>query len=155
MFTYLDEVSYTSTGDYNNYFKITDNDALTLPNKFELTFELKGNSHFDRFGLIKQNYSQSDSSYGFYVQVSFNDYVGVLRATSTTGLNNGRLSTDNTQYHECKISRDGNTFTWLLGGTNSASSTVTWTDNYVYHLVFWLFESGGQASVRNVKLKAL
>ena len=117
-----------------------------------MDFDYKG-SNQARVGLF---YSASNENYNIDVQVDTNDYVGVHRSTSTSGMNSSRLTADNTIYHNCKITVDGTTVTWLLGGTNTGSATVSWvTNNKPQYLVCEMWKTGATAYVKNLKIKAL
>ena len=149
--TQIPEWSYTSTGTSTQYKKIIDA-SFDLPSKFVLDFDYKG-SNQARTGLFK---SSTNENYNLDVQVDTNDYVGVHRSTSTTGMDSGRLTADNTQYHNCKITVDGTSVTWLLGGSNSSSSTVSWiTNNPLHYVLVEVWKIGATVYVKNLKLKAL
>lgn len=99
--------------------------------------------------------STTNANYSLFVQIATNDYVGVYRDTSTHGLDSGRLSADNTQYHNCKISLSNGTATWLLGGTNSASANINWVSSHnPYTLGFSVWKTG-TVYMKNIKIKPL
>ena len=149
--TRITEWSYTQSGSGHKLNNIIDN-SFDLPSHFVLDFDYKG-SGTARTGLYN---SGSSENYNIDVQVSSNDYVGVHRSTSVTGMDSGRLTADNTQYHNCKITVNGTTVTWLLGGTNSSSATVSWISSKPLHyIVAETWANGSSAYVKNLKLKAL
>ena len=149
--TQIPEWSYTSTGTTTQYQKII-NESLNLPSKFVLDFDYKGTNQA-RTGLFN---SSTNDNYNIDVQVSTNDYVGVYRSTLTTGMDSGRLTADNTQYHNCQIIVDGTTVTWILGGTNTSSATVSWiTSTPLHYLIVEVWKKGATAYIKNLKVKAL
>ena len=149
--TQIPEWSYTSTGTTVQYKKIID-ESLNLPSKFVLDFDYKGTNQA-RTGLFN---SSTSENYNIDVQVTTNDYVGIHRSTSTTGVDSGRLTADNTQYHNCQIIVDGTTVTWILGGTNTSSATVPWiTSNPLHYLIVEVWRNSATAYIKNLKIKAL
>jgi len=154
IFAYPEETSFTSTWTSDHFMNIF-NLNLNLPSNFKLEFEYKGNIKHGRFGLIPSNNTSGNPNYSLFVQINTNDYVGVYRSTSTSGLDSGRLSADNTQYHNCQIIKDGNTCTWVLGGTNTASASITWVDSHNPYTLGAGVYNLGTNYLKNITIKPL
>ena len=155
LYAHLSETSFTSNSTSDQVQKLDNNLSVTLPSNWELSFDYKGNITNARFGLIPTSNTSSNPNYSLFVQIASNDYVGVYRDTSTHGMDSGRLTADNTQYHNCKISGTSSTVTWLLSGTNSATANIGWVSTKnPYFLGLYTFNKN-TVYVQNIKIKPL
>lgn len=134
---------------------IDSNLSLTLPANFSFEYDYKGALSNARFGLFDSAYYNSNRNYSLTTQLGSSDYTGVYRDTSTHGLDSGKLYTDTTTYHNCKITIENGTATWLLGGTNSASASIDWITSHNPYVIGTQTWNTGTIYVNNIKLKPI
>ena len=155
IYCHLNEITVTRASSSETTTLIDETLSLTLPSDFTLSYDYKGNINNARLGLFSEETINTNRNYSLTVQIASNDYVGVYRDTSTHGLDSGRLTASNNEYHECKISNNNGTVTWLLGGTNSATASIDWiTTKNPYRLGVWTW-STGTVYAKNIKIKPL
>lgn len=135
---------------------LIDNDlSLTLPSNFSFECEYKGALNNARFGLFDSQYYNSNRNYSLTTQLGGTDYTPVYRDTSTHGLDDGKLITDTKYYNTCKITCEDGTATWLLGGTNSASTSIDWITTHNPYVIGTQTWNTGLLYVKNIKLKPI
>ena len=152
-YTYLPERSETSSynsGDHSS--ACGSNINLTLPAKFELSFDFKSTIDGCRFNLCKNGSVTTNPQYSIYVGVGNSKYEYGVRTTSTNSTaTNVSLDTD---YHTVKITRDGDTLTYYIDGTLVGTKTASWIDSYSYTF-YWSYWKSGTMSVKNIMIKEL
>ena len=151
----LDEWNATRSSSSETVTQIDNDISLTLPSDFILSYDYKGNITNARFGVFQKSTINSSRNYSLSTQIASNDYVGVYRDTSTHGMDNGRLTADNTEYHSCEIKSENGTVTWLLGGTNSISASINWITSHNPYGIGVHTWNTGTVYVQNIKIKPL
>jgi len=151
----LSEYSLTRSSSSEVCTLIDNNLSLTLPSNFSFEYDYKGALNNARFGLFDSQYYNSNRNYSLTTQLGATDYTGVYRDTSTHGLDSGKLYTDTTQYNSCKITSNNGTVTWLLGGTNRASTSIDWIATHNPYVIGTQTWNTGSIYVKNLKIKSL
>lgn len=135
----------------NNYIKITD--ALTLPVKFELTFDYKTN-YEARFGLFSQDNFNGNPNYSVFVGSPNGNqwYYGYrTNSTNTTDIYNSPVD-----YNTYTICRNDTKFTYQINNSTKYSKSVSFFDNYQYLLgIMGWYRNNDSSAVKNIKLKKL
>lgn len=155
IYTHIPEYSLTRSSSSEVCTLIDNNLSVTLPANFSFEYDYKGALLNARFGLFDSAYYGSSRNYSFTTQLGTTDYTGVYRDTSTHGLDDGKLYTDTTSYHNCKITSNNGVVTWLLGGTNSASASINWVTSHNPYVIGTQTWNTGTIYVKNLKLKPL
>lgn len=152
LYEHPDEFTCTNPSTNSNVWLLDNDLSLELPLNFILDFDYKGNINEARAGLYSIS-NLAQRNYILSVQISTNDYVGVYRTTSTTGVNSGRLSANNNEYHNCKIIVCNSVGIWVLNNTNvGVVSGLNWiTSKNNYTIGVWTYNSG-TAYLKNLKL---
>ena len=156
LWTYLSEKTVTRSSSSTITEEVMSGTSLTLPNKFEFTFDLKSTLTGYRTYLTPVQYKTSDDpNYALFVQQTSTFYNVGYRTTSTNALKSN-TNIDGTSYQKWKIVRDGNTFTYYLNDVQVATtSNPTWFDNYSPHTIVFNCWTTGNVSMKNIKIKPL
>lgn len=155
IYAHLPEYTLTRNSSSEVCTLIDNNLSLTLPSNFSFEYDYKGALNNARFGLFDSQYYNSNRNYSLTTQLGATDYTGVYRDTSTHGLDSGKLYTDTTQYNNCKITSNNGTVTWLLGGTNSASTSIDWITTHNPYVIGTQTWNTGTIYIKNLKLKRI
>ena len=155
VYAHASEIS--QSGASGDHFTVIDNNlSLTMPNKFEWSFKMKSNNAGSRFIMAPvSNKSSSNPNYSIGVQQTSTSRVGLYRTSSVTAVGSD-ASITGTDYHEWKITRDGNTFKWYFDGTQVNSDiTLTWFDTYTPKTLGFMYWKTGTMNVKDIVIKAL
>lgn len=150
------EITQSLSGGGDHFTALNSSMSLSLPSKFELTFDCKSTSTGSRFGLVPvANKSSNNPTYALLVQQLSDIYVGVYRDSSTHAVGSN-TSTTGTNYHNWKITRDTNTVKWYFDDSQINSNiTLSWIDSHNPYLLGFQYWQTGSMSVKNIKIKAL
>ena len=122
---------------------------LTLPAKFELTFDLKSSIQGARFIMCKHDDTATNRQYGVTIATDSNKFYYGTRTTSTSETATSVSNDGN--YHQFKITRNGDTLTYYIDGTSVGTKTASWLDSYTYTFYFVTWATGTM-SIRNLTL---
>ena len=154
---YANSTELSQSGANGDHFTVIDNDlSLTLPNKFEWTWKMKSTVPGSRFIIAPvANKSANNPNYSLGGQQNSSTRVGLYRTTSVTAVGSD-TSTTGHEYHNWKITRDGNTFKWYFDDVQINSDiTLTWFDTYSPRTLGFMYWKTGTINVKDIVIKAL
>ena len=127
-----------------------------MPSKFEWTFKMKSSSAGSRFMMVPvANKTSGNPNYSIGVQQVSATRVGLDKTTSVSAVGSD-TSTDGTEYHTWKITRDGTTFKWYFDDVQINSNvTLSWFDNYSPKTLGFMYWKTGTMNVKDIIIKAL
>lgn len=150
-----DEYTFTATDVPSNtdLSIIKDEDFhIALPETVEISMDVKTDITGARLQISSMsNCNGSTANYGFG---SNRDSSGISPYYRTTSSNMwGTRLTSDSNYHNFKFIKNGNTVEAFVDKVSKGSKTFTWMSNYTdYTWIWWVWNSGNITS-KNVKIK--
>lgn len=145
--------SYQSPNNATRYDTVNGTDYnLTLPDDFELSFELQSTITDARFILSNNEDTATSRQYGIMVTISNSTF---WYGTRTTVNDETETSiTNDEQVHKIRIIRHDDSLDYYIDNTLVGNKTADWLDNYTYTFYFVLW-GRGTISVKNLRFKEI
>ena len=150
---YYTPTEYSKTGQGGgDHSSIMGTDLnLTLLPKFEYSFKYKATGTAIRFFLCKNTSVGVNPQYGLFVGRVDEGFQLGYRNTDT--YNFGKTSSPDSEYHEYKFIRNGNSINaYYDDNLIGTASTFDWIDNY-YYTFYWAYWWDKTAYVKDIKIK--
>lgn len=149
--TELSQSSTQTGGDKST--AMGDDINLTVPNKFEVTYDFKTTINGSRLNFCKHNSVTSNPQYSMYFGTGTNGYFEYgVRSSSTSST--VESITNDSAYHSYKIARNGSSLTYYRDGSQVGTKSASWIDSYSYRF-YWSYWRSGTMYIKNRKVKAV